>query len=68
MRGRPLSRLDPRFADVQPASTAGHAGWLTAADAQRCARALTTADDAGFAAMALREMLDHAPLCVIVSG
>jgi len=70
VRGRRLSALDPRFADVQPASTAGHAGWLAAEDAQRCARALTSSADDGPASLrsALREMLDHAPLCVIVSG
>jgi hypothetical protein len=71
VRGRPLSELDPRFADVHPVSTAGHAGWLAAEDAQRCARVLTsTADGEGSASLraALREMLDHAPLCVIVSG
>jgi hypothetical protein len=71
VRGRPLSELDPRLADVQPASTAAHAGWLAAEDAQRYARALTsTTDDGGASALRtpLREMLDHAPLCVIVSG
>jgi hypothetical protein len=70
VRGRRLSELDLRFADVQPASTAAHAGWLAAEDAQRCARELTSSAGQGPAALrsALREMLDHAPMCVIVSG
>lgn len=70
VRGRSLAELDPRLAGVQPASTAGHAGWITAGDAQRCAQMLADEGAAGPDELRdpLWEMLGHAPLCVIVSG